>query len=199
MFSRSIGRKKEMVYVLLDEIHEEIFQEEREFYGELDGDIYSLLGYGHCDHNAGDSYFWMTPKALELFREGGELYEKYQEYRFPERMILQQMIGGEIAPPEQEDFETNWRFYNMLTDASAASYTAVIFTALFFSIDFTRRGYQGALFGGQKRKVLFQGKYLVFFLFFFPVMVPIEHVKPLAFIKFPHDPELVAVDADDFL
>ena len=182
MFSMSIGRKKEMVYVLFDEIHEEISQEEREFYGELDGDIYSLLGYGHCDHNAGDSYFWMTPKALELFREGGELYEKYQEYHFPERMVLQQMIGGEIAPPEQEDFETNWRFYNMLTDASAASYTAVIFTALFFSIDFTRRGYQGALFGGQKRKVLFQGKYLVFFLFFFSLSLAELILAMLVFI-----------------
>ena len=167
MFSRSIGRKKEMVYVLLDEIHEEIFQEEREFYGELDGDIYSLLGDGHCDHNAGDSYFWMTPKALELFREGGELHEKYKEYHFPERMVLQQFLGGDIAPPEQEDFEATWRFHKMLTDASAASYTAIIFTALFFSIDFTRRGYQGALFGGQRRGGLFWGKYLVFFLSFF--------------------------------
>ena len=136
MFSRSIGRKKEMVYVLLDEIHEEIFQEEREFYGELDGDIYSLLGDGHCDHNAGDSYFWMTPKALELFREGGELYEKYQEYHFPERMILQQMIGGEIASPEQKNFETKWRFFWMLADPSAAYFTAVVFTAFFFGRDF---------------------------------------------------------------
>ncbi len=108
-----------MVYVLLDET-----EEEREFFshdGCIAQDIYDLIGYGQEDHTAGNGmYFWMTSEALALFQEGGELYEKYQEYCFPERMVLQQMIGGEIAAPEQRDFETRQRFYWLLSDPSAA-------------------------------------------------------------------------------
>ncbi len=166
MFSVSLGWKKEIVYVLLDET-----EEERDFIlhnGELAGDVYTLLGPGHEAHTAENGlYLFMTPEALDLFREGGELYEKYQDYHFPERMVLQQFLGGDIAPPEQEDFEVTWRFHKMLTDTSAASYTAIIFTAFFFGLDFTRRGYQGALFGGQRRGGLLWGKYFVFFLSFF--------------------------------
>ena len=129
-FYSSIGWKYEMVYVLLDET-----EEEREFFSHNGGiaqDIYDLIGYGQEDHTAGNGmYFWMTSEALALFQEGGELYEKYQEYCFPERMVLQQMIGGEIASPEQRDFETRQRFYWLLTDPSAAYITAVIFAAFF--------------------------------------------------------------------
>ena len=161
MFSASVGWKHEMVYILLDET-----EEEREFFsqdGHMAQDIYDLIGYGQEDHTAGNGrYFWMTPKALELFRAGGELYEKYQEYRFPERMILQQMIGGEIASPEQKDFETKWRFFWMLADPSAAYFTAVVFTAFFFGRDFVVHGYHGIVFAGQKREKIFWGKYMIF-------------------------------------
>lgn len=166
MFSASVGWKHEMVYVLLDET-----EEEREFFtsdGWIYQDIVDLIGKGYAEHNLGEpSLLYMKPEAFALFREGGELHEKYKEYHFPERMVLQQFLGGDIAPPEQEDFEATWRFHKMLTDASAASYVAIIFTAFFFGLDFTRRGYQGALFGGQRRGGLFWGKYLVFFLSFF--------------------------------
>ncbi len=163
-FYSSIGWKYEMVYVLLDET-----EEEREFFshnGCIAQDIYDLIGYGQEDHTAGNGmYFWMTSEALALFQEGGELYEKYQEYCFPERMVLQQMIGGEIASPEQRDFETRQRFYWLLTDPSAAYITAVIFAAFFFGREFTVCGYQGALFAGQKRRKIFFGNYLIFILF----------------------------------
>ena len=181
MFSMSIGRKKEMVYVLLDET-----EEEREFFtsdGWIYQDIVDLIGKGYAEHNLREpSLLYMKPEAFALFQEGGKLYEKYKDYHFPERMVLQQMVGEAFDSPEQEDLETTWKFHKMLTDASAASYTAIIFTALFFSIDFTRRGYQGALFGGQKRTVLFQGKYLVFFLFFFSLSLVELILAMLVFI-----------------
>ncbi len=165
MFSMSIGRKKEMIYVLLDET-----EEEREFFtsdGWMYQDIVDVIGKGYVEHNLGEPMLlYMKPEAFALFQEGGKLYEKYRDYHFPERMVLQQMVGEAFGPPEQENLETTWKFYKMLTDFSASFFTAFIFTALFFGMDFTTRGYQGGLFAGQKRKQLFGGKYIIFSLFF---------------------------------
>ena len=166
MFSYSIGWKKEMVYVWLDET-----EEEKEailaVFGELKQNVVVFVGEGQIGHNAGEEKcLWMTSKTFKLFQEGGPLYEKYVSSDFADRMVLRQMIGGELALPEEEDFEAVWKFHKMLTDPSAAAYTAIIFPAFFFGMDFLARGYQGGLFAGEKRRRLFWGKYLTFFFFF---------------------------------
>lgn len=111
-----------------------------------------------------NTYYYFEATAISLFEPEGELYDKYKKWNIPETFILMQKIDASFFSLEEENVQERWLFVKSLSDKSAALYTAIIFTVLFFGGEFSIKAYHGAIYAGIGRKRQFFCKYIAFLL-----------------------------------
>ena len=117
------------------------------------------LGYNAKESHG---YYWFDSKAIGFFRSGGELYEKYKNSDFINKLEPLQMVDYIMLEADETNGYAKGIFFKALDDPSAIAFSSIIFAIFFIGLDYRKRTYNGAVYYGTCRIKILTAKIITY-------------------------------------